>query len=104
MRDGQILGIAGTLEKRVAGDMKFIMELNTLNRTRIDAIEAVLFGGRWSLLFCVALQIWSPRKMRETIEIMHETIMADWNRAAEARAKEKEKEARITVIGNGKHG
>ena len=42
--------------------------------------------------------------MRETIEIMHETIMADWNRAAEARAKEKEKEARITVIGNGKHG
>lgn len=92
MRDGVILGLAGTLEKNVGRDISALNELNLLCRTRIGAHEEVLFGKRGSLLWAFILSVFAPRRLRVNVEEAHEKIMSDWNKSAHARALEIQKE------------
>lgn len=106
MRDGEIIRQFEEFSAAVAHDNRRLAELNTLLRTRIDALELVLLGGRFSLLKLVILQLFSPRLVAGMVKAQHAAKITQFNTTrravAEAQSKIKGiKNSLITLNGNG---
>lgn len=91
MRDGAILAEIGGLENKVGHDVNIMHRSVTLCRTRIDAIEKVLFGFRGSLLLYALVQIFAPKFVEGLVERWHGVMIEDYNRKLDEVRKKKAK-------------
>lgn len=79
MRDSVILGGLNEVQRNVAKDITALHDLNILCRCRIDAVENVLFGSRFSLPWSIVLSIFRPSQLQKMIEDAHAESLADYN-------------------------
>lgn len=100
MRDSVILGGLNQIEYKVAKDMGALHDMNVLCRTRIDAVESVLFGLPGGIFRALILSIVWPSKLKDLIDDAHARALDDYNKRTQAMAEETlKKSQKLTVMG-----
>lgn len=84
------------LREQIEHDVVNMRSMVTLIRTRCDALERVVLGGRFSLLRCAIMQLISPRAMAQTVALMHKEEIEKFNKVQVQRARAEGK--KITVV------
>lgn len=98
MRDQDLLNRFSNIEGAVASDFKNIVRQSLLMRTRIDAIERVLFGSRFGILRSILLQLISPRLMATRVRYVHNDQIRKMNEAlSDAENKGRIKPAPVSI-------
>jgi hypothetical protein len=99
MRDQDIMGRFNAIEGMAASDIQNIQRQTLLLRTRIDAIERLLFASRWGILRAALIQIVSPISLAKALQAVHAEQIKRMNEAiADAsKAKPAVKPAPVTL-------
>jgi hypothetical protein len=98
MRDGVILNGMGKLERNVIKDVRALHDLNVLCRTRIDAIERIMFGSRLGLVKVLFLSIFAPSYLQVLINEAHEATLNEYNDRTVKMAENLVTKARILEV------
>jgi len=81
MRDSEVMTRFNTIEGMAASDIGNIQKQTLLLRTRMDAIEKVLFSSRFGLLKVAIIQLLSPLTMAKVIQANHSKQIKEMNEA-----------------------
>lgn len=110
MRDGEIMARLDHLGRMVGHDVGHIGNMTSLMRTRIDAIEEVLFGSPAALMKAFILSAVNPRALRRRIDEVQNKAVSEYKVRMEQKLKRLEEERKgpmLTVVspsGNGTNG
>ncbi len=84
VRDSSIILAHQTLTDKVGGDIGHLTTSVGLVRTRIDALEDILFGSRLGVLKVILLQLLSPAALQRVIKTKPAEQIHEFNDAAAA--------------------
>lgn len=88
MRDGQIMGTVNAAEQKLTQNDHILHQTITLNRTRLDAIEKVMFGSRTRFFMILVGMVINPKWVRDMVAEFHAEQIKEYNVAVkEAQAK-----------------
>lgn len=82
--------------EQVNHDVVNMRSMVTLIRTRCDALERVILGGRFSLIRCAILQLISPKAMADVVAMIHREEIEKFNKVQVQKARAEGK--KITVV------
>lgn len=91
MRDSQIMSELRRMETMVGHDVRALTEMVSRVSMRIDAIQRVLFGKRYSLFVALATSLVSPKLFEGIVDKMHVQVMAEFNAEMEKRRQDVKK-------------
>lgn len=101
MRDSHILAGLGQVEAKVGHDVQLLAEQVRLVRFRQEAIETVLFGSRFRLLWIAILSIFKPSAVQNMLDIETEAVGAAYHEAIKQEAIARAKKAKGIVLPKG---
>lgn len=85
MRDSQIMSELRRMETMVGHDVRALTGMVSRVSMRIDAVQRVLFGGRFSLIWAIAVSMVAPRLLAQAVDRMHKQVMAEFEAETEKR-------------------
>lgn len=91
MRDTTILEGFNRMSDSISADNAKLQKGYALLRTRVDAIEDMAFGGRFSLLRLMILQLVSPQRLAQLVQAYHAKHIDRFNAVRAAAMAEKPK-------------
>jgi hypothetical protein len=97
MRDGAIAEAFSKMEKMVGSDVRLLNKTVAILAMRIDAIQKLLFGGRFSLVYALVLSVFSPKTLEKGVDRIHKQIEENYNK----KVREQMEKATKSVITNG---
>lgn len=98
MRDDQVLALTQDVDRKISNNSKVLHNTITLNRTRLDAIEKVLFGGRIRFFMVLIGMIVNPKWVQDMVQAFHEEQIAEYNEAARMVKERSEKENKLIKV------
>lgn len=90
MRDQAVIGAFDKMEKMVGHDIRLLNKTVATLAMRQDALQKVLFGGRFSLLWAFFLNVFAPKMLERAVGRMHDILRMKY----EQQMKEAIEEAR----------
>lgn len=94
MRDGTIVEAFQKMEGMVGNDIRLLNKTVTTLAMRMDAIQKVMFGSRFSFVIAGLCSIFAPKMLERSITKVHQQIQADYL----AKVKEQMEKAQKAVI------
>lgn len=91
MRDQEVYQQLERMASAISSDNANLQRANVLMRSRIDALEKILFGGRLSILKMIFMQMLSPRAVATLVQYTHGKQIEDFNAAKAAAEKRQPK-------------
>lgn len=101
MRDAHILAGLGQIENKVGHDVQLLAEQVRVVRYRQEAIETVLFGSRFRLLWIAVLSIFKPSAVQDMLDIETEAADLAYKEAIKQEAIARAKKAKGIVLPKG---
>jgi len=89
MRDQDLINRFHDIEGMASSDIRNLQRQILLIRTRIDAIERVLFASRFGLIKAICIQLFSPRTLARAVQYTHSDQIKKMNEAINEAGKDK---------------